>query len=355
MKIKDKIRKDLRKLITYSSARNEFNGKANVFLDANESPFNSEVNRYPDPFQVKLKMQLASIKGVQLNQLFLGNGSDECIDLLIRLLCMPFQDTIAVLSPTYGMYRVSAQINGVKVQAIPLNTDFELPLEKLKQLSGDIKIIFICSPNNPTGNVFSIVDLKIVLKSFDGIVVIDEAYIDFSDENSSLEILNQYENLVVLQTFSKGFGMAGARLGMLFANSELIEYLNKIKPPYNISVLTQQYVTDALTKINEIHKQIQIIKAERNRLFEVIKKHSFVLKVYPSSANFLLVKVENADDLYNKLRSIGIIVRNRSKEPLCENCLRITIGTKDENVLLLNALSNYSTKLKKNEKNIIYR
>ena len=337
------IRPDLLEMKPYSSARDEFEGTASIYLDANENPFNNGVNRYPDPLQKKLKQRIAEIKGVKAEQLFLGNGSDECIDLLFRLFCRPGIDKVATISPSYGMYAVSARINQIELVEILLNEDFSLDPERILNASKDCKILFLCSPNNPTGQSFPKAQLIELVEKFQGIVVIDEAYIDFSLEDSMLTVLNDYPNLAVSQTFSKAYGMAGIRLGMLFGSIELISWINKIKPPYNINQLTQEFAFKKLVDLTIVKSEIELIVSERKKLMNAFSHLSLIQKVYPSDSNFILIKVAAADLLYYYLIKKGIVVRNRSNQPLCNNTLRLTIGTPDENILLINALNDFNT------------
>jgi histidinol-phosphate aminotransferase len=334
-KLQDLIRPDLLGVKPYSSARDEFEGDASIFLDANENPFDNEVNRYPDPLQKKLKTKIATLKNVQEDSIFLGNGSDECIDLLFRLFCIPFKDEISAIAPSYGMYGVSAKINGVKLNQILLNDDFSLNVEEILKVSRNSKLLFLCSPNNPTGKSFPQKQLIYLIKNFDGIVVIDEAYSDFSEEKSFIQFISEYKNLVITQTFSKAYGMAGIRLGMLFANSEIIEFLNRIKPPYNINILTQNFALNQLENHDKILKNIELIKIEREKLLLSLEEINSIEKVFLSDSNFILIKIKNADEVYKQLISKGIVVRNRSKELLCESCLRITVGTEEENEKLI--------------------
>lgn len=339
-KIETLIRPDLLDLKPYSSARDEFEGEASIFLDANENPYENGVNRYPDPHQKQLKSKISEIKNVSESSIFLGNGSDECIDLLFRLFCIPFSDEVTAIAPSYGMYGVSARINGIKLKQVLLMDDFSLNIEEILNQSKNSKLLFLCSPNNPTGNSFPQEQIIELIEKFEGIVVIDEAYIDFSEETSFINFINKYKNLVVTQTFSKAFGMAGVRLGMLFSNSEIIEWLNKIKPPYNINSLTQEYVMQGLNAYNDIVEKISDIKFERNKLMEALKEIKTIEKIFPSDSNFILIKIKNANEVYKHLLSKGIVVRNRSNEVLCESCLRLTIGTNIENEKLINELKN---------------
>lgn len=336
------IRPDLLSMQAYSSARDEFSGEASVFLDANENPFNNGVNRYPDPLQKVLKQRIAAIKKVNVNQLFLGNGSDECIDLLFRLFCRPGIDTAAAIAPSYGMYSVSARINQIGLKQIALEADFSLDVNRILSEAKGSKLLFLCSPNNPTGQSFPKELLLKIIEEFEGIVIVDEAYIDFSAEESMLTELVNFPNLVVIQTFSKAYGMAGIRLGMLFGSEELISWLNKIKPPYNINSLTQNYALDKLKDLDAIENAIELIKSERELLRVELKDLKIVEFVYPSDSNFILIKVKDSVRLYNYLISKGIVVRERSSQLLCSNTLRLSIGTPEENKLLVEALRNYS-------------
>jgi histidinol-phosphate aminotransferase len=335
--IDDLVRDNIKGLKPYSCARNEFTGIASVYLDANENPLNDPYNRYPDPLQTELKKKIAKVKWVRPEQLMLGSGSDEPIDLLIRIFCEPKVDNIVAMEPTYGMYRVCADINNVEYRPVLLREkDFSLDYRKVMEATDEhTKIIFLCSPNNPTGNVIDPFD---VLRLFEGIVVVDEAYIDFCTRKSWITRLDEYSNLVVLQTFSKAWGMAAVRLGMAFANEQIIAYLNKVKYPYNINLLTQKFVYEALD--NERRKLDWVINIldQRDYLEYALTTAPCVEKVYPSEANFLLVRVNNADKIYNSLVDKGIIVRNRSNIALCNGCLRITVGTEEENELLINTL-----------------
>jgi histidinol-phosphate aminotransferase len=335
------VRENILGLKAYSSARDEFSGIANVYLDANENPYPVKYNRYPDPLQQKLKEKIGSIKKINPEQIFLGNGSDEAIDLLIRIFCEPGIDSILITEPTYGMYSVCAEINNVKVQSVSLNENFELQSQLvLNALSASTKIIFLCSPNNPTGNLLNKEEIISILKTYDGIVVIDEAYIDFAKDEGWLPALHQYPNLVVLQTLSKAWGLAGLRLGIAFASKEIISLLNKIKYPYNVNLLTQQIAIKALENILVKKNWVTKIVQERDRIKNELEKKPSVKKVFPSDANFLLVKTINASNLYQLLLAKGIIVRDRSQVIQCNNCLRITIGTPQENNQLLNTLKS---------------
>ena len=340
------IRENIKKLKPYSSARNEFTGKARIYLDANENSYGSPLpkwyNRYPDPMQWELKKKISAIKNIAPEKIMLGNGSDECIDLLMRAFCNPGSDNIIITPPTYGMYEVSAHINDVQVKEVPLLSNYQLDLEGLEaNIDAHTKLIFLCSPNNPTGNSLHREDVEMLLNNFDGIVVIDEAYINFSRQRSFVPEISEYPNLVVMQTFSKAWGLAALRLGMNFASTEIIDILNKIKPPYNINQATQELASKALDHLEEVNMMIKEIVNERKRLVEELDKLPVVEKVYPSDANFVLVKTINAPAIYDYLKEIGIIVRNRSNVILCENCLRITVGTQNENNELIKALNEY--------------
>lgn len=335
------IRPNVKKLKPYSSARDEFQGSASVYLDANENPNETEYNRYPDPHQLKLKAKISSIKKVPVKQIFLGNGSDEPIDLLIRAFCEPGVDNVLIPQPTYGMYTVSADINNVTIKTITLTEDFDVDVELvMNSTETNTKIIFLCSPNNPSGNLLDPEKIKSILSGFNGLVVVDEAYIDFTDYAGFLPLLNQYPNLVVLQTLSKAWGLAAIRLGMCFASEEIIQVLNKIKPPYNISILTQQAALKELEQEPRKNLWVREIIGERNVLQSELTKIESVQKVYPSDANFLLVRINNARSVYNELVQRGIIVRDRSNVILCNDCLRITVGTPAENQILLKELAN---------------
>lgn len=339
------LRTNIQELTPYSSARDEYTGEANIFLDANENSIGSAIlgdyNRYPDPAQLQLKEKIAELKGVKDNQIFLGNGSDEAIDLLFRAFCAPRKDRALIFPPTYGMYQVQANINNTPIEEILLNDDFSLPVEKVEQVvNPSIKMMFICSPNNPTGNLIKKESIIRILKSFKGIVVVDEAYIDFAEKGSVLSEINNYPNLVVLQTFSKAWGLAGIRLGMAFANLEIIEVLNKIKYPYNINQLTSEFAFKAIERVEQKNQMIEVILAERTNLIKRLESLEMVEKVYPTDANFILVKVQDANEIYGHLVKKGIIVRNRNNVALCENCLRITVGNPQENNELIKQLEH---------------
>ena len=333
------VRKNVLTMKPYSSARDEFHGEAEVFLDANENPYPSPYNRYPDPLQWKVKDKLAGIKKVKPEQIFLGNGSDEPIDLIVRAFCEPNQDSILITEPTYGMYKVCAEVNAVNVQQVLLTPDFDLDLEAFPNtFDASTKVIFLCSPNNPTGNLMSRDRIVEVLKRFYGLVVIDEAYIDFTKSKSFVSELKKFPNLVVLQTFSKAWGLAGLRLGMCYASEEIISVLNKIKYPYNVNVRTQELAIDALEHAYKKDIWVDEIIKERNVLEAELKKLKITEKVFPSDANFLLVRVKDATATYQYLMDNRIIVRDRSRVNLCYNCIRITVGTPEENQILIEAL-----------------
>jgi histidinol-phosphate aminotransferase len=340
------VRPNIKKLVPYSSARDEFKGHANVYLDANENSFGSPLtkwyNRYPDPLQVKLKNRLSEIKGIPVPHIFLGNGSDECIDLLIRAFCEPAADNIIICPPTYGMYEVSANINNVPVKKVKLTPEYQLDLPKLAEaVDGNTKLIFLCSPNNPTGNSLNREGIEALLNNYWGIVVIDEAYINFSRHRSFTQELQEYPNLVVMQTLSKAWGLAALRLGMAFASPEIISILNKIKPPYNINQASQELAMQALDRLEEVNEMIREIVRERKFLETELLKVKIVQKVHPSDGNFLLVQVTAPLDIYHYLLDRGIVVRDRSRVELCEGCLRITVGTPAENKMLLQALDEF--------------
>lgn len=333
------VRRNVLTLKPYSSARDEFHGEAEIFLDANENPYPSPYNRYPDPLQWKVKEKLAEIKGVKPTEIFLGNGSDEPIDLIVRAFCEPNQDSILITEPTYGMYKVCAEVNAVNVQQVLLTPDFDLDLDViLNTFDATTKVIFLCSPNNPTGNLLGRDKIVEVLKRFYGLVVIDEAYIDFAKSRSFLHELKKYPNLVMLQTFSKAWGLAGLRLGMCFASEEIILILNKIKYPYNVNVQTQELALDALENIYRKDIWVDEILKERAILHRELRTLNIVDEIFHSDANFLLVRVKDAQSTYHYLMENRIIVRDRSKVNLCYNCLRITVGTPEENKRLIEAL-----------------
>ncbi|GJM31658.1 MAG: histidinol-phosphate aminotransferase [Saprospiraceae bacterium] len=336
------VRKNILGLKPYSSARSEFKGSAEVFLDANENPYETGLNRYPDPLQWALKDKIAVLKGLPAARIFLGNGSDEAIDLLIRIFCEPRRDHILTLPPTYGMYQVSADIADVLVREIPLRTDFQPDVPAiLGAVNEQSRLLFLCSPNNPTGNSMEPDLVQQLIDGFPGIVVIDEAYIDFSARESFVQLLDRAPNLVVLQTFSKAWGLAGIRLGMAFASEAIIHYFNKVKPPYNVNQLTQKAALAALNQQEQFDQWVAALLAERNKLTDQLGHLDFVQNIYPSDANFLLVKVDGAVGLYRYLVHEKIIVRDRSRVLLCEDCLRITVGRPEENRRLMGCLSNW--------------
>jgi histidinol-phosphate aminotransferase len=342
----DILRKNVKKLIPYSSARSEFEGDAQIFLDANENSLGSTLNnnfhRYPDPLQKQLKQKLSSIKNVPAGNIFVGNGSDEAIDLLIRAFCNPGADSILIFPPTYGMYEVSAEINDIAVNKVFLTKNYELDIDAIKDgINNNTKIIFVCSPNNPTGNLLNTESIEWLLKNFNGIVVVDEAYIDFAGIRSWSQRLNEFPNLVVLQTLSKAWGLAGLRIGFAYASKDIIHVFNKIKPPYNISEATQQLALQALQNEQQAKEKTDILIQQKERLLNEFEQFDFIKIIYPSDANFILVKVDDAKNLYQYLISKNIVVRNRSSQPLCGNSLRVTVGTPEENDALLNALKNY--------------
>lgn len=345
MNLEKLVRKNIWTLKPYSSARDEFKGEAEVYLDANESPFNTGLNRYPDPYQWKVKEQLSEVKNVPLKNILLGNGSDEVIDLLFRTFCNPEVDNVIICPPTYGMYEVSANINDVPVKKVNLSNDYQLNIsEILNAIDDKTKLIFICSPNNPTANSINKNDVITIIEKFKGIVVVDEAYIDFSSEKSFTEYLSKYPNLVVMQTLSKAWGLAAIRLGILFAHEEIISIMNKVKPPYNVNELTQNAALEALANIQQKEKWVKDVLMERKNMEQLFTELSCVEHIYPSDANFILVKVTDAKGIYNYLVKQKIIVRDRSSVALCDNCLRITVGLKSENEKLFNALKSYSKK-----------
>lgn len=337
--LKELLRPNILTLKPYSSARDEYSGTASVFLDANENPYDTGYNRYPDPYQNKVKVKISEIKKVPVENIFLGNGSDEPIDLLIRAFCRPGIDNIVAIEPSYGMYTVSAEINDICINKVLLNDQFQIEADKiLSAVSENTKLIFLCSPNNPTSNNLDKNEIIKVIKGFDGIVIVDEAYIDFSPGTTLMNDLSIFPNLVILQTFSKAWGLAGIRLGMAFAGNDIIKILNKIKYPYNINELTQQRVLSSLENVSLKDEWVNIIITERIKLKEELEKLPFVEKVYPSDANFLLVKMDNAREIFQKLMKKGVIVRDRSKVTLCDNSLRITVGKPEENTSLINTL-----------------
>jgi histidinol-phosphate aminotransferase len=345
-KPEDLVRENIKALKPYSSARNEFTGDADIFLDANEnsygSPLDTDYNRYPDPLQYELKEKLSRIKGVPPQNIFIGNGSDEVIDIAYRIFCEPGKNNVIVCPPTYGMYKVCGNINDVKVNEVLLTENFQLDVEGILSVADQhSKLLFICSPNNPTGNNMNRSDVEFLLNHFNGMILIDEAYINFSKQKTFIQELTKYENLIVMQTLSKAWGLAGLRLGLAFASEIIIDLFNKVKPPYNINQASQEIGVEALANIESVNRHIQNIIEQKKYLRQQLLSFNFILKIYDSDANFILMKVENADKLYRFLLINKIIVRNRNKEPLCENCLRITIGTPDENERLITILKSY--------------
>lgn len=339
-------RKNIKNLTPYSSARHEFDGNASIFLDANEnslgSPLGDVFNRYPDPFQWEVKRKLCEIKPVNPEQIFIGNGSDECIDMFFRAFCEPRIDNVIVCPPTYGMFEVSGDINDVEVRKVTLTEDFQLDLPAVTEaIDENTKLIMLCSPNNPTGNLLAVESIQTLLENFSGIVVVDEAYIDFSTKPSWLLELNNYPNLVVLQTLSKAWGLASLRIGFACASPEIITVINKVKPPYNIGSAVQSFVLNVLNQEEKVLQMVQHFMIAREILSLQLSALPFVQKVFPSEANFILIRVTDADSIYHYLISRGIVVRNRSSIPGCENCLRITIGSQDENQVLITTLIKY--------------
>jgi histidinol-phosphate aminotransferase len=340
------VRPNIKALVPYSSARDEFKGHAKVYLDANENSFGSPLtkwyNRYPDPLQMKLKNRISEIKGISVSRMFLGNGSDECIDLLIRAFCEPAIDNVIICPPTYGMYEVSANINNVAVKKVKLTESYQLDLPGIADnIDGNTKIIFLCSPNNPTGNSLNREDIEALLNNYFGIILIDEAYINFSRHRSFTQELEEYPNLVIMQTLSKAWGLAALRLGMAFASPDIVNILNKIKPPYNIGQASQELALQALERLEEVNEMIREIVRERRLLETELLNIKIVRKVHPSDGNFLLVQVTQPVDIYKYLLGRGIVVRDRSRVELCEGCLRITVGTPSENKMLLQALGEF--------------
>jgi len=341
MEIKDLIRENIKSLEAYSSARDEFKAMSSgvVFIDANENPFDTGLNRYPDPQQNLVKEALSKLKGISEEQILLGNGSDEVLDLIFRVFCEPREDNVIVLPPTYGMYEVLANTNAIELVKIPLIENFQPNVKEIvKGQDAKTKLLFICSPNNPTANSFDATSIETLIKEFNGIVVIDEAYIDFSIEDSWLGRLDEFPNLIVTQTLSKAYGLAAIRLGICYASKEIISILNKIKPPYNVNQLTQDVALQSILNQEKVKNDITAIISERNQLIRDLENVEIVEKVYSSDANFLLVQVDDANLRYKQLVKLGIIVRNRTTQILCDNCLRFTVGTPDENKKLINTL-----------------
>ena len=354
MNLENLVRENIKRLTPYSSARKEFSGAAHVFLDANENSFGSPLavnyNRYPDPLQWKIKEKLAAINSVKPSEIFLGNGSDEAIDLLFRIFCEPRRDNILICPPTYGMYEVSAEINDVGIKRANLTEDFGLDLAKIEsEIDKNTKLLFICSPNNPTGNSFGREKILNSAKNFSGIVVVDEAYIHFSHEKSFVNEINNCPNLVVLQTFSKAWGLAGLRVGSAFANEEIIRLFNKVKPPYNISEIAQNAVLDAFENEKQVKETIGKIINEREKLIENLSKLEIITKIYLTDANFVLVKTIDAERIYRFLLDEKIVVRNRNNVALCEGCLRITVGTPEENESLVESLEKFTTETQRTQ------
>ncbi|MCO5934490.1 histidinol-phosphate transaminase [Mucilaginibacter sp. RB4R14] len=340
------LRENIKNLTPYSSARDEYTGEASVFLDANENAFGSPLeqayNRYPDPLQYQVKMKLSEIKGVPARNIFLGNGSDEAIDILFRSFCNPGVDNVIIVPPTYGMYQVSANINDIEAKKVLLTEEYQLDLDGISEaIDKNTKLIFICSPNNPTGNSINRDDIETLLANFNGLVIIDEAYINYSRQKTFIQELTEYANLVVLQTLSKAWGLAGLRVGMAFASEEIIEVMNKVKPPYNVNEASQQLALQALNNVSLVNLWIKETLEQRDKLVLTLKEFNFVLDIYPSDANFILVKTINPKAIYDFLVQHGIIIRDRSKVELCEGCLRITIGTPNENKTLIETLQQY--------------
>lgn len=345
MKIRQLLRKNIAAMEPYSSARDEFTGKASIYLDANENPRPSDLNRYPDPLQRILKTELSQVFGIKSERIFLGNGSDEAIDLLFRAFCEPRQDDIIIQPPTYGMYKVAAAIQDIEVKEAPLKPNLQPDLYSVRKRTGpNSKLLFLCSPNNPTGNLINKQAIKECLDYFPGLVVVDEAYIDFSPGNSCVDMLENFDRLVILRTFSKAWGLAGLRLGMAFAHPEVIAALNKIKAPYNISQPTQKRALQALEGIAEMKRQVEASIREREKLSKDLLALPYVHEVFPSEANFLLVRVPTPQKLYHYLLQKGIVVRDRSRLPRCENCLRFTVGLPSENQKLLAAMWDFKFK-----------
>jgi len=345
MNIQDLIRPTIKALKPYSSARDEFQGNSDdmVFLDANENPFENGVNRYPDPQQRTLKSLLSTIKGVTQQNILLGNGSDEVLDLIYRTFCEPNQDNIITLPPTYGMYSVLANINAIEIKSVQLDADFQPKVEDILNVANsNSKLLFLCSPNNPTGNSFEVKSIERLIDEFKGIVVIDEAYIDFSNKESWTSRLNEFSNLIITQTLSKAYGMAGIRLGICYASEEIISVLNRIKPPYNVNILTQQKAISQLEQQGLTQNQVTNILKERDLLITKLESIDYISKIYPSDANFVLVEVDDANKRYDQLINNGIVIRNRTTQPGCENCLRFTIGTPKENRTLIDTLKSIS-------------
>lgn len=343
MNLENLVRENIRRLTPYSSARKEFTGDAQIFLDANENSFGSPLvvnyNRYPDPLQLKIKEKIAETNNLKPSQIFVGNGSDEAIDLLFRIFCQPGKDNVLICPPTYGMYEVSAEINDVEIKRANLTEDFQMDFTSIKrEIDENTKLLFFCSPNNPTGNSFAREEISNLARDFGGIIVVDEAYIHFSHKESMIEEIINLPNIVILQTFSKAWGLAGLRVGLAFASKEIIVLFNKVKPPYNISEIAQTAILKALENQSEVKETIAKIVFEREKLVESLSKLEIVTKIFPTDANFILVKTVNAEKIYKILLDEKIVVRNRNNVELCEGCLRITVGTPEENESLLRSL-----------------
>jgi histidinol-phosphate aminotransferase len=341
--LQNTVRENIKRLTPYSSARKEFSGTATIFLDANEnsfgSPFNGNYHRYPDPLQVEIKNKVAEFENVRQNEIFVGNGSDEAIDLLFRIFCEPKTDNILICPPTYGMYEVSAEINDVAIKRANLTKDFQLDVDLINEtIDKNTKLLFVCSPNNPTGNSMKRGDILSLAESFDGIIIVDEAYIHFSSEKSLVAEINNFPNLVILQTLSKAWGLAGLRVGLAFANDAIIELMNKVKPPYNVSQITQEVVLQAFNDKLSVEKTVKDIILEREKLIERLVSLPIIIDNYPTDSNFVLVKTFDANSVYRELINAGIVVRNRNNVELCEGCLRITVGTPEENDKLIETL-----------------
>ena len=341
--LKEIVRNNIYSLKPYSSARNEFKGEASIFIDANENPYDTPYNRYPDPLQLQVKEKISALKGVAVENIFLGVGSDEPIDLLYRIFCEPQKDNVVALEPTYGMYAVCADINNVEYRTVSLKENYQFSAEELLAATDEnSKIIWLCSPNNPTGNALDTEEIEKVLKNFSGIVAVDEAYIDFSSQPSFLKVLKEYPNMVVLQTFSKAWGSAGVRLGMAFASEDIIKIFNKVKYPYNVNILTQRYAIKLLDNFSQVEKKVKAILKNREKLQKQLTKVKCIKDVYPTDANFILVKTIDSDAIYKYLIEKGIVARNRNGITLCDNCIRITVGTAEENKQVIAALKNFS-------------
>lgn len=345
-KIENIARANVLAMDPYASARDEFDGAGEVFLDANENPFPSAVNRYPDPYQKELKAEIAKVKGIQETQIIVGNGSDEVLDLLFRAFCEPGKDTVVTIKPTYGMYNVLAKTNDVNLVEVPLDSDFNLDASAILTSAKAAKMIVLCSPNNPTGNLLNRNEIIKILNDFHGLVVIDEAYIDFSNGKTFLKELSNYENLFVCQTLSKAYGMAGIRIGLGFGNPKVIDLLNKIKPPYNVNTVSQNFALARLKDMKTVSQEVMQILLERSRVLEFMMNSEVIEQLYRTDANFVLFKVKNANELYHFFAENGVVVRNRSKQFGCENCLRVTIGTHEENERFRMVLEAYSEKTK---------